>query len=129
MCLPSLGPDKQRGAVNDVRKDRQVKNEVLFRKLNERIDAVAGDLTFSGVIDDPDVASYLCECADDGCLVELRLSREEYEHVRERPIQFVVSPGHVVADIETVIEANERFAIVEKDPGERTVARATDPRS
>jgi hypothetical protein len=127
--LPSRGPDKQRGAVNNVRKDRQVRNETLFRELNERIDAVADDLTFNGVIDDSDVASYMCECANDGCLVELRLSREEYEHVRERPIQFVVSPGHVVADIETVIEANERFVIVEKDPGERAIARATDRRS
>ena len=115
--------------MNDVRKDRQARNEVLFRQLNERIDSVAGDLTFTGVIDDRDVGTYLCECADEGCLVEVRLSREEYEHVRESPIQFVVSPGHVVADIETVIEANERFAIVEKDVGERAVARATDTRA
>lgn len=115
--------------TDDVRKERQAKNEVLFRALNERIEAVAKELAFDGLIEGDDREYYLCECADDECSDQVPLSRDEYERVRASAIQFVVVPGHVVADIETVIVSSDRFDIVEKDLGERLVAESTDPRA
>jgi len=35
----------------------------------------------------------------------------------------------VIEDVETVVEATKRFAVVEKNPDETAIARATDPRS
>jgi hypothetical protein len=115
--------------MEDVRKERQVKNEVLFRKLNERVQAVAEDLALDDFVVGEDREDYLCECADDTCFERVTLTRAEYERVRESAIQFVVVPGHVVTDIETVVEGHARFAVVQKDPGERTIAQATDPRA
>lgn len=110
------------------RKERQVKNEALFRDLNERTTRVLDDLDFDGVIDTGGPQEYMCECADAECTARVPLTNEEYERVRSSPIQFAVAPGHVVADIETIVEATERYSIVEKDPGEREIAIATDPR-
>jgi hypothetical protein len=115
--------------MTDSGTDRQSKNEVLFRGLNERVHATTGDLNVASSADPPDHSLYLCECADIRCLERVSLSRAEYEHARSNAIWFVVVPGHDVVDIETVIEVNDRFALVEKHPGEISIARATDPRS
>ena len=113
----------------DSRTDRQSKNEVLFRGLNERVHATTGDLNVGNSADLPARSEYLCECASIGCLERISLSHAEYENARSNPIWFVILPGHEVIDIETVIEVNDRFALVEKLPGEISMAAATDPRS
>jgi hypothetical protein len=114
--------------MTDSRTDRPAKNEVLFRGLNERVHATKEDLNV-GSLDPPDRSEYLCECAELACLERVSLSRAEYENARSNPIWFFIVPGHDVIGIETVIEANDRFALVEKLPGEISVAAATDPRS
>ena len=115
--------------MTDSRTDRQSKNEVLFRGLNERVHAMSGGLNVGISADLSDRSEYLCECAETGCLERVSLSRAEYENARSNPIWFVIVPGHEVTDIETVIQVNDRFALVEKLPGEMPVAAATDPRS
>jgi hypothetical protein len=115
--------------MNEIRKERQAKNEVPFRSLNERVRAVTDSLDFDGVVEDRDLEDYICECAYETCTERVSLTRGEYEQLRASPIRFAVVPGHVVADIETVIETNERFTVVEKDPGERALAESNDPRS
>lgn len=114
--------------MNEVRKTRQAKNEVLFRSLNERVREVTDSLDFGGVVQDRDREDYLCECADETCTERVSLTRAEYERLRASPIRFAVVPSHVVVDIETVVETTDRFAVVEKDRGERAIAEATDPR-
>jgi len=114
---------------DEARKERQVKNEALFRSLNERVRTLTDSLSFEGVVDGEQPEDYMCECADETCTGRVRLTREEYETVRTSPVQFVVLPGHVVDDIETVVQSNERFTVVEKDPGEREHAFKTHPRS
>jgi len=111
------------------RKDRHVKNEAVFRSLNERVRDVAESIDLAGVADSRDVEQCLCECADPACTATINLTPDEYEAVRASPIQFAVLPAHVVPDVETVVGGNERFAIVRKDVGERAHAIATDPRS
>jgi len=111
------------------RKDRQAKNEVVFRSLNERVRDVAESIDLTGVAEPRDVEQCLCECADPACTATINLTYSEYETVRSSPIHFAVLPDHVVPDVETVVAANDRFAIVRKDVGERAQALATDPRS
>jgi hypothetical protein len=114
---------------DEARKERQAKNEALFRALNERVRTLTDSLSFEGVVDGEQPEDYLCECADESCTGRVSLTREEYESVRASPFQFVVLPGHVVVDIETVVQSSERFMVVEKDPGEREHALKTHPRS
>jgi hypothetical protein len=104
--------------------DQVVKNEALFRDVNERvkrIDAAHG-------LPQTELWEFLCECGHADCIERVSLTVDEYERVRSSPINFLVVPGHELPEVEHVVELTERYAVVEKDPQERRVALETDPR-
>ena len=108
-------------------KDRLAKNETLFRDVNERvreIDERQGVATGTETLWD-----FLCECGHVDCTQPISLTLEEYERARSSPVVFAVLPGHERPEVEQVLEENERFVLVEKDPEERAIARETDPRA
>jgi len=114
--------------VGDARTDRMAKNEALFRSVNERAHELSQHLSFVGVVEQAPMEQYLCECVDIDCAERVQLTEEEYERVRSNSLWFIVSLGHVAPEIERVVDENERFAVVEKGPGERDIVIATDPR-
>lgn len=115
--------------MGDARSERMAKNEVLFRSLNERVREITDTLALNGVVENRALEEYLCECADEQCMEQVRLTRREYEDVRANPLRFFVALGHVAPEIEEIVGENERFTVVEKAVGEQDIARATDPRS
>ena len=88
------------------RDERLVENELLFRKVNERI-VELGDQ--SG-----DELEIVCECASEDCTQLVVLQVAEYQRVRRHPDRFIVLPGHEVASLEDVVETNGRYLVVEK---------------
>jgi len=100
--------------------ERLAKNEILFREVNERLDDLA--TTWSKTTD------YLCECSETSCAEIIELTSDEYERVRSRATVFVVLPGHERPEIENVVEANERFMLVEKVVAVEEIIEE-DPRS
>ena len=60
---------------------------------------------------------------DPDCREKVQLREADYERIRSDLRRFVILPGHELPDLETVIERNEGWAIVEK------VARYNSPRS
>ena len=103
----------------DAREERIGRNEVLFREVNERIRDVTGDREIL----------FLCECGDENCAEQIRLATPEYREVRSHPGRFAIARGHDIPDVESVVAENERFAVVEKLPGEALkLAERTDPR-
>ncbi len=103
------------------REERVGRNEALFREVNERIREIT---TYDGDVE------FLCECGDPGCAQPIVMTLDEYEAVRADPTRFVVVPRHEAPDLETVVDENERFAVIAKRPGLPTkVAIETDPRS
>ncbi len=74
--------------TGDIRDDRLAKNESLFREQNERI--APHNAVYVWV--NPAFADWICECADEGCSVPVRLTVAEYEAVRAKPTQFLVAP-------------------------------------
>ena len=97
------------------------KNEALFREVNERI----RDITTHHRD-----AEFLCECGDPTCALPIALDLGEYEAVRRDPAHFVIVPGHEAPDVEDVIFASDRYAIVRKHAGlPERLAAETDPRS
>jgi hypothetical protein len=108
----------------DARADRAARNEALFRRVNERLEEVNED--FQLVTDN---AEFVCECASIDCAERIQMTLAKYEALREVPTQFVVKPGHVLPDEETVVERHAEYIVVEKfgHAGER--ARQLDPRS
>jgi hypothetical protein len=114
--------------MGDARSDRLAKNEALFRSVNERVHELSERLSLVGLLDGPSMEEYLCECVDIECMERVRITTKEYERVRSDSFWFLVALGHVAPEIERVVEENERFAVVEKGPGERDIVVATDPR-
>lgn len=103
------------------RVERVVKNEALFREVNERIREIT---TYDGDVE------FLCECGDATCTQPLMMSLPEYEALRANPSRFGIVPGHEILEVEAVVEENGRFAVVEKRPGRASkLAAETGPRS
>jgi hypothetical protein len=113
--------------VDEETKRRIAENEAIFREANE--DVHATDTERVGAAPPETAWDFLCECGDAGCHQPVRLTVAEYERVRSNPIQFAVVPGHERPEVEQVVATTDRFAVVEKAPGEREVALETDPRS
>jgi hypothetical protein len=86
--------------------ERRVRNEALFREVNERIH----DLSLMN----PAPAEYLCECGRPECMSAFPVPPETYTSVREHELRFLVRPDHVDPELEVVVERTERYAVVEK---------------
>lgn len=94
-------------------------NEATFRQINEGVRAAEGA---EGLI------GFFCECGRLGCNQLMRLSRAEYEAVREDPRRFAILPGHELPEVEDVVERHERYAVIEKHADSAEVVERTDPR-
>jgi hypothetical protein len=81
------------------REERLAENEDAFRHLND-------ELGVMGV--------YVCECADAACRDHVQMSRERYSTIRADSRRFFVRPGHETPDVETVVERETEFFVVEK---------------
>ena len=102
------------------RKQRFARNEAVFREVNERIEELTRESEWLALV---------CECGNPQCNEPLNLTVIEYERVRQEPTDFLVAPGHIIPEIETVVDSTERFDVVRKLAGEGAFARETDPRS
>ena len=87
--------------------ERAARNEALFRSVNEQIRDV--DRRF-GV----GSSEFVCECADDTCVVRLAVPLDAYTAARSSPRRFILAPGHEDLEFETVVERHEGFVVVEK---------------
>jgi hypothetical protein len=71
---------------------------------------------------------YLCECASQPCRERISLTREQYETVRSDVKHFIVVPGHVIPDLETVVQSSESYQVIEKPSALMELLLETDPR-
>lgn len=108
--------------VIDPRERRVIRNETLFRDVNERIEDVSEEVPRSEFI------GFLCECGEPVCVEQIELTREEYEQIRSVPDHFAIKPGHEHPDFERVLNNEERYAVIDKVGQAEDVARRTDPR-
>ena len=106
--------------------ERVARNEALFREVNENVQQLAE--RFSTAPDAP--AGFVCECADDACTSLVDVPLEVYERVRRDPRRFVVLPGHVLGEIERVVEETPGYVVVEKStPTAVKIVERHDPRA
>jgi hypothetical protein len=106
-----------------VREERFAQNEAMFREANERAKAWEERHRLHD-----EVELYFCECANPECREKVSLRKAEYERVRSDPRRFVVVHGHELPEVETVIEQNEGWAIIEKEPEVAPTVETLDPR-
>ena len=107
------------------RDERLAQNEVMFRRVNERI---VSDLRARRESSAPEL-EIVCECSDRDCLRVLRIEVAEYEWLRLNPRRFAVLPGHEAPAVEDVVERHDRFVVVEKHAETHGQVDAADPRS
>lgn len=85
---------------------RAAKNEVLFREVNERIQALRPPSTF---------VEFVCECAKAECDAPISTTHQEYESLRSVPYRFAVKPGHALPLVElVVVEHAGRYDTIER---------------
>ena len=99
---------------------KSARNQALWREVNERIRAVA---------ETSEHMEFLCECANLECAETLNLTVAEYEHIRRSPVRFPIAIGHDVPEVESVVEENERYAVVQKRGVAAEEVAKLDPRS
>ena len=58
-------------------------------------------------------AAIVCECTDPSCVEHLDVTRAEWQRVHGHGAWFFVRPGHEEPSSERVVEADERFLVVE----------------
>jgi hypothetical protein len=90
-------------------KEQLANNEDLFRRINDDIEGIAAQ---HGT--DAHAYEFFCECSDADCSERVRLTLEEYRSVRENSARFVVAKGHIVREIEHVVESATDHAVIEK---------------
>jgi hypothetical protein len=104
----------------DERQQRIVRNEALFREVNERIEQIA----------DTSETEFLCECGDAECAIPIRMTLSDYERIRSNGHRFAVVPSHELPEIERVVERRPGYLAVGKlSCGPAALAKATDPRA
>ena len=99
------------------------RNEALFRNVNEQIE----DLSKTVPPDEP-LMEFLCECDNKDCAEKISATRAEYEAVRAVGTRFIVTPGHEDPEVESVVQQNDRFLVVEKEGRAGHDAEESDPR-
>jgi hypothetical protein len=94
-----------------LRKERLVKNEQAARAYNNR------RLQFElGETDDDEDVPFLCECGDESCAEAMEMTPDEFVSIHSAPNRFAVLPGHVLGDVEWVVETGDSYWVVEKRP-------------
>jgi hypothetical protein len=114
-------------ALVGAREERFAGNEALFREVNERVAEVATN--FIEVETKGEAIDFTCECGRADCAEPIAMTVLEYEAIRANPTHFAVVPEHEQPEIETVVERNPTYFVVEKrDEDAQEIARETDPR-
>ena len=103
--------------------EQRAANEARFRAANEKLERKVIKLSITDWR-----TPYLCECDDPSCTAIIKLSIHEYEAVRSKLTQFVVTPGHD-AEPDRVVERHEGFDVIEKTGEEARLVEEQDPRS
>lgn len=91
------------------REVRAARNQALFRAVNDKLKALN-----EGFLSVTKTFTVACECADVSCVEMLDIDPDDYLTVRAEPREFVVLPGHVYPDVETVVRETDGFVVVQK---------------
>lgn len=98
--------------VDEEARRRAGRREANLRLLNERI--ADANLRIAGDEEPPTMLRIACECANDECDESLDVHAQAFARLRDSSIRFAVVEGHVLTDVEHVIERFDRGVVVEK---------------
>lgn len=118
---------------------RQIENEMIFRRINEKVGDDLGALDAMHIEDgnihlitDSDLLlRFKCECSDENCSVRIPMQLSEYQKIHANRDTFVVLPDHQVDPIEEVVQETADYNVVKKnnstpEPGDELNQTAVD---
>lgn len=102
---------------------RQIENEIIFRRINEKVGDDLGALDAMHIEDgnielirNEDLSlQFKCECSDENCTVRIPMQLSEYQTIHTNRDTFIVVPDHQVDPIEKVLKKTSEYNIVEKN--------------
>jgi hypothetical protein len=102
---------------------RQIENEMIFRRVNEKIgdsldslDAMhIEDDNLHLMWDDAILLNFKCECSDEDCNARIPLKLSFYNKIHENRDAFIIKLKHQVNEIEKVILDEDQYSVVEKN--------------
>jgi len=106
---------------------RQIENEMIFRRINEKLiddfqkqdTAHISDSNPQLIRDDNLPIKFTCECSDENCVERIAIKYSEYQSIHNNRKYFVVKIGHQVNAIEVVVKVVEKkeakYIVVKKN--------------
>lgn len=102
---------------------RQIENEMIFRRVNEKVGDGLDSLDAMHITednvhlvwDDTILLNFLCECSDEECDARIPIKLSVYNKIHENRNAFIVKLNHQVNDIEKVILTEDTYSVVEKN--------------
>lgn len=102
---------------------RQIENEMIFRRINEKVGDDLGALDAMHIEDgnielirNEDLSlQFKCECSDENCALRIPMQLSEYQSIHTNRDTFIVVPDHQVDPIEKVLKKTPEYNIVKKN--------------
>lgn len=102
---------------------RQIENEMIFRRINEKVgddlqalDAMHIEDGNIHLIQDEDLLlRFKCECSDENCSTRIPMLLSEYRNIHDDRNTFIVIPDHQVDPIEKVVKRLTHYNVVKKN--------------
>jgi hypothetical protein len=106
-----------------VTEKRQIENEMIFRRKNEKVGDGLGAIDAMHIKDgnpeligDEDMLLHFkCECSDEACDERIALKLSTYQEIHVNRNTFIVKPKHQVESIEKVIKTTPKYNVVMKN--------------
>jgi hypothetical protein len=118
---------------------RQIENEMIFRRMNEKVGDDLGALDAMHIEDgNPQLIRgedlllrFKCECSDENCELRIPLKLSEYQSIHADRDTFIVKLDHQVDPIEKIVRQEAEYSVVIKnnstpEPGKELNETAID---
>jgi hypothetical protein len=107
---------------DDLSERRLAENELAFRKSNEKVTKELDQLKEAAEKDGHEQLAqgtdiplqFYCECSNMGCRKRITFTPGKYKELHQNSNQFILVPGHEVAEVERVVFRGDSYIVVEK---------------
>jgi hypothetical protein len=108
--------------VISITERRQIENEMIFRRINEKVGADLDALDAMHIEDgnhhlvrnDDVELHFQCECSDENCNARIPIKLSIYRKIHLNRDSFIVKLKHQVENIEDIILAEANYCVVKK---------------
>ena len=102
---------------------RQIENEMIFRRGNEKIgisldkidNMYVEDGTPTLVRQNDMTIQFICECSDERCKARISPPLSTYQEIHLNRSSYILKPGHEVSNIENVTQVKSGYGVVKKN--------------